>query len=108
MALGTMTVRSRVGQDRGSNHLKAYRLSFAGDTSYPTGGTASFKSTVESAIGRKLVEIVDVVSGDCGDNRAEHDQANDKLKVRVISTAAEVGAAVNLSGVTFNVTVLCR
>jgi hypothetical protein len=106
MSLGTATVRTRVGHDRGDNLLKAARMSFAGDTSYPTGGTASFKSFVEVALGRKIKEVVDVVSASCGDNRLEYDHANDKLFVRVISTAAEVANTTNQSATTFNCTVL--
>ena len=106
MALGTLTL-VKAGGKVPSAPLFAERISVLGDSSYPTGGTASFSATVAAAVGR-AVDIVDVISGDCGDNHVEYDAANDKLKVRVISTGAEVANATNQSAVTFNLTVLYK
>lgn len=82
------------------------RLSFVGDDSYPTGGTAAFQQFVRDILGGRAIEIIDIIPGDCADNVPYYDKTNDKLKVRVLSTGAEVANATNLSGVTFNLTVL--
>lgn len=106
MALGTLVSVSKSGE-AASTPLRCDRISFPGDSSYPTGGTPGFEALVRALLGMS-VTIVDVVPGDCGDNKPEYDRANDKLKVRVISTAAEVANTTNLSGVTFNLTVISK
>lgn len=84
------------------------RLSFLGDDSYPTGGSINFQAFVRAAVSGRAVEVIDVVPGDCGDNVPSYDKTNDKLFVRVMSTAAQVANAVDLSGVTFNLLAVCR
>lgn len=108
MALATpATLNAEHGEQPGAPSFML-RLSFPGDDSYPTGGTAAFQDFVRAAVGGRAVEVIDVIAGDCADNVPYYDKANDKLKVRVLSTGAEVANTTNLSGVTFNLTALCK
>lgn len=108
MALGTTaTIRARAG-NRSEKEVHVDFLSFAGDGAYPTGGTAAFKAYVQNQTGKAIDQVLGVIPQSCGDNKPEYDIANDKLFVRVISTAAEVANATNLSAVTFNLIVLWR
>lgn len=108
MSLDTAaTLDSQTGQVP-LNPTFVIRLSFVGDASYATGGSANFQAFVRAAVSGRAVEVMDVIAGDCGDNVPYYDKTNDKLLTRVISTAAEVANTTNLSGVTFNVTVLCQ
>lgn len=106
MAQGAITRGSEVG-GQASAPIFVERLSFPGDSAYPTGGTAAFEVAYQAATAQGRT-IVTVVSDDCGDNKVEYDRVNDKLKVRVISTGAEVANTTDLSGVTFNVTVISK
>jgi hypothetical protein len=97
------------------------RMSFDGDDAYVAGGTADFTEVVKDAIeaaavaasdsnirgGQPNLEVVEVISADCGIYLAKYDQTNDKLKAVVGSTGVE-NATGDISGVTFNVTVLCK
>jgi len=110
MALGTFTVDSEVGR-RGGYHMNT-RISFLGDTSYPTGGTAGFKALVAAALGIENpdadFEVLGVYQQNLSDNVPLYDRTNDKLLMQVMSTGVEVANAVNLSGITFEVVVLAR
>lgn len=112
MAIGTpaLATGGKAGA-KPSAPLYALRVSFAGDGSYPTGGTVDFEGTLQAAFasaGLKGLAVLGVISEICGDNKCEYDFANDKLFVRVISTGVEVANAVNLSGTTFNLLVLAQ
>ncbi len=106
MALGAMTNDKEHLSNPGPMGLA--RLSFAGDGAYPTGGTAGFQALVRTLLKKPGLEVIDVISGDCGDNLVHYDKANDKLKQRVISTGAEAANASNQSGVTLRCTVLYK
>jgi len=120
MSLGTGTIISRRDLQDGACDLN---IQFAGDGAYPAGGTADFTAYVKDIVavaaaaaldanvrGAQELEIVDVKAGDCGQYVPSFDLANDKLFVRDggHATWAEVAPAVDLSGTTFNVTVMCK
>ena len=62
-------------------------------------------SITKAALGKSgSREIVAIIPGDCGDAVPSYDVATDKLFVRVMSTAAEVGNGVSLAASTFKLT----
>lgn len=109
MALGTPTLVTP--ESTKGDALFVDQMSFAGDDSYPTGGTLDFDALVKTALGDAR-NVVAVISGACGDNYAVYvpdaGATPGKLQVFVRSTGAEVGNSVNLSGVTFNVVVISK
>lgn len=112
MALGTITKQTGSSEQLGQPGSPAYAiaLSFAGDDSYPTGGTADFTSLVRAsdAVSPKAVSVLAVIPCDCGATYIPYyDAVNDKLMVRATANGAEVSNATNLSGTTFRVVVLC-
>ena len=108
MAIGTITLGTEHGAAP-SDGIFMLRMSFPGDSAYTTGGTLLFEASVRAAAGiKKAVEIIDVISGDCGDHHMEYLKATGALKMRVMSTGAEVAATTDKSGTTVNITVICR
>lgn len=112
MALGAITVSERV--DIGG-FARMDLLSFAGDGSYPTGGTAAFQAAVRTALGVGNLEVVGVIPQDCGGYNAIYDKAADKLKVyygdndnSADGPQVQVPNTTSLSGVTFRVLVLSK
>ena len=112
MALGTMTI-VEVTKEAGS--LKVIVASFAGDDAYPTGGTATAETALNTAIktaaaaatdanvrGNENVEIVGIMDSDCGQYVPIWDAANNKLKMRDGGHATwdEVADTTDLSGTT--------
>lgn len=95
----------------GNDPLFANLVEFDGDTSYPTGGTADFEASMQAVIGSGR-ELVAVVGQDCGGYVPVYDKANDKLKVYEAAADGnpldEVGNAVNLAAVKFNVLVISK
>lgn len=120
MALGTVTIVAR--QDEG--RMKTFKASFAGDGSYPTGGSTGLEALLRTAIetaaaaaadanvrGAEAVSIVDVQgAGGCGQYVPFWDFANQKLKVLDggHATWAEVGNGTNLSTTTFQCTIVTK
>lgn len=86
-------------------------ISFAGDDAYVTGGTPDFDSVVQAALGDGR-NVIGVISGDCGDHEVKYvpdaGATEGKLMVFLRSTGAEVANAADLSGTTFNVTVISK
>jgi hypothetical protein len=78
MALGTITVKKR-GGDISSAPLRADKISFAGDSTYPAGGTAGIKALVSAKLGIN-VDVIDVI-GFGGQYVLKYDDTNDKLQV---------------------------
>jgi hypothetical protein len=99
MALGTATL---VADQRksASAPLGIARISFAGDGSYPTGGTADFQDYVQAAIGRDVSVISVDKAASTGAYTAIYDAANDKLYVET-AAGVQVGNGVSLAGTTF-------
>lgn len=106
MPLGAMALSKEHLSNPGPMGLA--RISFAGDGAYPTNGTPGIQALVCTLLKKPGLELIDVISGDCGDHVVHYDKANDKLKMRVISTGAEVGNGVDKSGTTINCTVLYK
>lgn len=108
MALGTATI---VGQRMKSHShaLDVVDISFLGDDSYPTGGTAEFQAYVRAALPEKReVTVLAVLPGGLnGGNTPIYDAANDKLLMVVAATGVEVANEVDLSSVTMLLKVLC-
>ena len=106
MAIGTITRGDGTGEKPGVPSFFD-PLSFAGDSAYATGGSPEFEASYrESMVGNR--EVIAVIAGDCGDHVPVYDAANDTLKVYLRSTGAEVAAAADLSGVTFNLVVISK
>lgn len=120
MALGAITVTLDEIQGRKPRApLFAVRVSFPGDGDYPAGGTPDFTELVRDAVeaymkarsdanvrGRMSFTIMTLVGGLCGIYVPLYDHDTDKLKVLVGSTWVE-NATANISGTTFNVTLIC-
>ena len=106
MALGAITRDEDVGQRGGP--VIAELISFAGDSSYTTGGTVGFTALVRTALARGDVTILGVVAQNLSDHVVRFDEPNDTLLVSLMSTGAEVGNGVNLSGITFKLLVICK
>ena len=115
MALGTATIVDR--HERGD--LKFIKLSFAGDDSYPSGGTPDFNQYIRDAIAAAAAAAVDknvrdeegvscieVIAGNCGAYVPSYDSDNDKLYVRDIADGAQSSG--DLSTTTFEITAVCK
>jgi hypothetical protein len=98
-----MTKESEIGRSGGPGFLG--RVSFLGDDSYPTGGTAGFAALVAALLPATGLTVMGVVQQNNSDHICRYDKANDKLVVQLASTGAEVANAVDLSSVTFELLV---
>ena len=106
MALGT-AVNNGERMKSHSHALDIVDVSFPGDTSYPTDGTADFTQYVRDLLGRD-VSIVDVRPlGLNGGYEAIYDAANDKLLMVVKATGVEVGDTTPMQGTTFRMAIYC-
>ena len=105
MALGTLTASSPVGQEGGP--ISMHRVSFAGDDSYPTGGTP-FQDLARAALGKGNIEILAVVQQNLSDHVCRFDIATGNLTVQVMGSGAEVGNGTDLSSTTFELLVIAR
>lgn len=112
MALGTFTQNTRGKQGYGAPHALV-DLSFAGDSSYPTGGTAGFQAAVRAKLSGAAITVLAVMAIDCKGYQVAYDPDNDKLKFYqgdndngADGPAVEVPNATNLSSVTFRVLVI--
>lgn len=116
MALdATPTIVKSVVSGPGKGPVRHDIIEFAGETSYPTGGTTLFEAYVRDLLGLGALDVVAVIPQDCGGYLPCYDPAADTLKVYYAdnNNAAdgpliEVPAATNLSAVTFNVMVISR
>ena len=115
MALATPTYAASTGGSP-SKPILLCRFSGAGDSAYPTGGSASFAAKIKAALDAAGVyvgpitsaNIFAVVSYDCGGYKVVYDHTNDKLKVEYADLSAssdgpdvEVANSTDLSAVTF-------
>jgi hypothetical protein len=108
MSLGAITLAAGLDSPGGPTPVFADRLSFAGDDSYPTGGSLTFQTLVQAAVAKGGREIVAVIAEDCGLFLPVYDKATDALKVRNLTDGTEVTATTDLSTTTFNVVVLSK
>lgn len=104
MALGVLTLTSNEIA-KPSATLYVDEISFAGDSAYPTNGTAGFQALFQALVkcGRTVIAVIDITGAA---DYLVYDTANDKLKAFVRSTGLEVGNGVDTSGITFKVAVL--
>lgn len=120
MALGTITIVSKVALPKGGMLLDC---SFAGESSYPTGGTtavnlaAALKTALVAEVaaatdknvrGFETLSVVGLIPGDCG--QYVPSIVDGKLKVRDggSGTWAEVSGSANISTTTFHVQFVCK
>lgn len=122
MAIGTVTIVSRVSLGEGSEELIS--VTFAGDGDYHTGGTpqADILAPIATALALVVTNatdknvrgvctptIKDVIAGNCGVYAAYWDGVNKKLKVLSggSATRAEAANHADLSGTTFALSLIC-
>lgn len=107
MALGSSTSSNEQGQTtmRPNGML---RTSFAGDSSYPTGGTLVFAETYLLAETGKPLTVTDVrgygLTAGAITHFVRYDVATDALLAYVVA-GTQVPNATDLSGVTFDVVI---
>lgn len=112
MALGTITVQRTAGRSPNAPTFHD-RVSVPGDDSYPTGGTVGFSALVSAASGISPRNLTVQDAWGYGKTAgalthfAEYDGSSDTLKVYLLA-GAEVGNGVDLSSVTFDLSVLAR
>lgn len=102
MPLGPL-VKTLTGQMGTTSPTLINPISFAGDSTYPAGGTAAFQAKIQ-ALFEDHREVIAIIPGDCGGFRPVYDKTADTLKVYDTGTGAE--AAGDLSGTTFNMAVV--
>jgi hypothetical protein len=111
MALGTITVPASLDNPGGPTPVQVDNISFLGDDAYAAGGTADFQALFR-AVTKNNREVLAVIGGDCGGYVPVYDKANDKLKVyeqtNVATSPLIETATSDLSGTTFNLTVLSK
>lgn len=109
MFLGALTSVLEAGKSP-SDPTMMIAATLVGDGSYPTGGSATFSTTLSTALSRS-VEVVAVVgygvAGGVG-YWLVFDAANDKLMVINAASGLEVANATDLSGVTFKATIWAK
>lgn len=108
MALGTPTIRDNADA---YSQLFCTVLTVAGDSAYPTGGTASFGAFMRTALAAQKKGDIDVVAAygyaAGGSYVAFYDAQNDKLVV-LDGTLAQPSAATDLSASSFVLTVFFK
>lgn len=111
MALGTVTIVKENNMEFGPQRNDL--VSFAGDGSYPTGGTANFQALYRAALGKGNLEIVGVLPQGTGGYTVTYNKATDKLQVfhgdnnnAADAPGVEVPNATDLSGTTFRCIVM--
>lgn len=102
------TERALAGQAP-SRPTYLHRLEFPGDAAYATGGSAAVEKFVQDATG-DIVTLLTIngygYTAGALTHILQHDIVNDTLQVFVLATGAEAANAADLSGVTFQATVM--
>lgn len=111
MALGTPTTSREIK----TAPIFKTQLTFAGDGTYPAGGTPNFTTFLKTALAAAGApapgaEVLEVVQVDASGYVLRYDKANDKLMVFEANSDAADGplqqsSTANLSGQTFSVMV---
>lgn len=109
MALGNFTNNDAHGFSP-TDVTGVINATIIGDSSYPTGGTASFSAYVTEKLvrGVTVVAVHGIGIGGGAGYHLSYDKANDKLLVHVGATALQVPNGTDLSGVTFNATIFVK
>jgi len=102
MPLGNLTVVERIDA---LGPMRALRCTVVGDNAYPTGGSPGLLAKIRAALKGQENIVAVFGQGDNGDRLLEYDHANDKLRVRVISTGAEVAPANDQSSATYGLVI---
>ena len=106
MSLGTVVVRDSADA---FSQIFVTTIEVPGDSSYPTGGTASISTVISTALAsakKGVVDVVAVLGGAIG-YTCLYDAANDKLIV-LDDAMAQVTNTTNLSATTFRLTVFYK
>lgn len=108
MSLGTLTLVAQDSQ-QASSPIYMDTVSFAGESSYSSGGTTGLLAKLQAATkdGRTITAVVPM---DCGGYVPTYDPVTDKLKVykSAGSAIALAEASGDLSGTTFNLLCLSK
>lgn len=104
MTLGALTV---IDKSATQGPVFLDRVTLVGDNAYPTNGSVGFQAAFQAAIGSHRT-VVGVVPAFCGDAVPSYDPVTDKLKVQVMSTAAEVANNNDQSGLTYKMLVISK
>lgn len=102
MALGAITVLEK---NQIVGPLNIDRIQFNGDSTYPTGGTAGFQTTLRAALGKGNVQILYITTIEGGGFNLVYDGTNDKLKV---NSGASEHAAGDISATPFRALVISK
>lgn len=109
MSIDTIALAGQQGMHSTSRPQFTYRVSFAGDDDYTTGGTPDFVAALQAELtelqGKTVVDVRQ--AGPCGGYLCSWDRANDAFQVRQCAgagaPAAEVAAHADLHATTFEV-----
>lgn len=106
MALGAATINTSAGA-AASAPTFIDDLSFAGDGTYPSGGTAAFQAYVRAKFKnqRTVLGVIDIAPN--ATYYPVYDRTNDKLKIYVRATGVE-NATADISAQTFRVLVISK
>jgi len=120
MAIGTMTIVETMQLPKGA---MLYKVSFAGDSDYPTNGTlkAAVETALELAIdtavtaatdknvrGHKNISVVEAIPGDCGQYVPSWSGTALLVRDGGHATWDQPAAKTDLKATTFNVGFICE
>jgi len=109
MPLGAITPGAAANNAKGAQGAPQFmdKIAIVGPASYTTGGDTGFDAALATALGKVGVNVLDIISGDCGDHYVVYkDAGGGTLMVFLRSTGAEAAGAANLAGSTFNLSVV--
>lgn len=104
MSLGALVV---VDKSASQGPVFYDRITVVGDSAYPTNGSVGLQALFQTAV-KSHRQIVAVIPAYCGDAVPSYDPVTDKLKVQVMSTAAEVANNNDQSGLTYKLLVISK
>lgn len=105
MTLGALTLIDEGNEAQGPLFLD--RVTLVGDNSYLTNGTTGLQALYQAAV-KSHRTIIAIIPQFCGDAVPSYDPVTDKLFIQVMSTAAQAGNGVDLSGSTYKFTILSK
>lgn len=105
MALGTMTSLSSFSIKEAGLYID--RVTLVGDGAYPTGGSAGVKALLNALTKDGRTPFACIVENGAA-KKPEYDVTNDKLRLRVESTGAEVSNTTDCSADTYTLCFLSK